>query len=176
MEYSGVGGKLIHEKNQKQKISWHCPFNPRSDVQQRPAIFIKHLHPKEGAWEGAEKVLSSCSIDSFSLIINIFPLPHVLFIEYATNPLFGERTLIPLFCTHLYRVRSKELCSVEQELRLHGKISSCYTLVLYLRTRGKSEKCALIAPVSLVRTVMSYWRMREGCLVTGVSPLSMRFA
>ncbi len=26
-EYSGAGGKLIHEKNQKQKISWHCPFN-----------------------------------------------------------------------------------------------------------------------------------------------------
>jgi hypothetical protein len=25
MEYSGAG-KLIHEKNQKQKISWHCPF------------------------------------------------------------------------------------------------------------------------------------------------------
>ncbi len=27
MEYSGAGGKLIHEKNPKQKISWHCPFN-----------------------------------------------------------------------------------------------------------------------------------------------------
>ncbi len=27
MEYSEAGGKLIHEKNQKQKISWHCPFN-----------------------------------------------------------------------------------------------------------------------------------------------------
>ncbi len=27
MEYSGAGGKLIHEKNQKQKISWHCPFD-----------------------------------------------------------------------------------------------------------------------------------------------------
>ncbi len=26
MEYSGAGGKLIHEKNQKQKISWYCPF------------------------------------------------------------------------------------------------------------------------------------------------------
>jgi hypothetical protein len=25
--YSGAGGKLIHEKNQKQQISWHCPFN-----------------------------------------------------------------------------------------------------------------------------------------------------
>ncbi len=26
MGYFGDGGKLIHEKNQKQKISWHCPF------------------------------------------------------------------------------------------------------------------------------------------------------
>ncbi len=26
LEYSGAGGKLIHEKNQKQKILWHCPF------------------------------------------------------------------------------------------------------------------------------------------------------
>jgi hypothetical protein len=30
MEYSGAGGKLIHEKNQKQKISWHCPFKLRN--------------------------------------------------------------------------------------------------------------------------------------------------
>ncbi len=27
MVYSGAWGNLIHEKNQKQKISWHCPFN-----------------------------------------------------------------------------------------------------------------------------------------------------
>ncbi len=26
MGYSGAGGKLIHKKNQKQKISCHCPF------------------------------------------------------------------------------------------------------------------------------------------------------
>ncbi len=26
LEYSGAGGKLIHEKNQKQKISWHRPY------------------------------------------------------------------------------------------------------------------------------------------------------
>ncbi len=31
MEYSGVGGKLIDEKNQKQKISWHCPFKLNID-------------------------------------------------------------------------------------------------------------------------------------------------
>jgi hypothetical protein len=26
MVYSGTWEKLIHEKNQKSKISWHCPF------------------------------------------------------------------------------------------------------------------------------------------------------
>jgi hypothetical protein len=26
MWYSGAGGKMINEKKQKQKISWHCPF------------------------------------------------------------------------------------------------------------------------------------------------------
>ncbi len=26
MGYSGAGGKLIHEKNQKQNILWNCPF------------------------------------------------------------------------------------------------------------------------------------------------------
>jgi hypothetical protein len=28
MGYSGALGKLIHEKNLKSKISWHCPFTP----------------------------------------------------------------------------------------------------------------------------------------------------
>ncbi len=32
MEYSGAGGKLIHEKNQKQKVSWHCPFKEAFDL------------------------------------------------------------------------------------------------------------------------------------------------
>ncbi len=27
MGYSGAGGKLIHEKTQNHKISWHCPSN-----------------------------------------------------------------------------------------------------------------------------------------------------
>ncbi len=29
MVYSGDWGKLIHEKNQKPKISWHCPFKSK---------------------------------------------------------------------------------------------------------------------------------------------------
>ncbi len=41
MKYSGAGGKLIHEKNQKQKISWHCPFNgPRYPFGQNAFYFF----------------------------------------------------------------------------------------------------------------------------------------
>jgi hypothetical protein len=33
MEYSaGAGGKMIQEKNHKQKISWHCPFKHRKNI------------------------------------------------------------------------------------------------------------------------------------------------
>ncbi len=38
MVYSGAWGKLIHEKNQKQKISWHCPF--KREVTQE--LFTSH--------------------------------------------------------------------------------------------------------------------------------------
>ncbi len=31
MLLSGAWGKVIHEKNLKQKISWHCPFKGRLD-------------------------------------------------------------------------------------------------------------------------------------------------
>jgi hypothetical protein len=34
MGYSGAGGKLIDEKNQKQKISWHCPFKSESHLEE----------------------------------------------------------------------------------------------------------------------------------------------
>ncbi len=30
--YSEAGGKLIHEQNKKQKISWHCPFTQRYET------------------------------------------------------------------------------------------------------------------------------------------------
>ncbi len=35
MGYSGAGGKLIHEKNQKQNISWHCPFKSTKYVKRK---------------------------------------------------------------------------------------------------------------------------------------------
>ena len=41
--YSGAWGKLIHEKNHKQKISWHCPFKL---AEAGPGIDINEI------WEG----------------------------------------------------------------------------------------------------------------------------
>ncbi len=39
MGYSGAGGKLIHKKNQKQQISWHCPFKEAFPFQRHLAGF-----------------------------------------------------------------------------------------------------------------------------------------
>ncbi len=44
MGYSGAGEKLIHEKNQKQKISWHCPF--KQIVVSDPYVFAP---PRSGS-------------------------------------------------------------------------------------------------------------------------------
>ncbi len=46
MGYSGAGGKLIHEKNQKQKISWHCPFKPNPHARwSSGTVFISLAFP-----------------------------------------------------------------------------------------------------------------------------------
>ncbi len=39
MQYSGAGEKLIHQKNQKQKISWHCPFKGAQAWDIRDRVF-----------------------------------------------------------------------------------------------------------------------------------------
>jgi hypothetical protein len=45
MGYSEAGGKLIHEKNLKSKISWHCPFKDSkirgSYLDQKFSTFVK---------------------------------------------------------------------------------------------------------------------------------------
>ncbi len=40
MEYSGAGGQPIYEKNQKQKISWHCPFKVVSLFLTSPPLYL----------------------------------------------------------------------------------------------------------------------------------------
>jgi hypothetical protein len=50
MVYSRAWEKLIHEKNPKQKISWHCPFNLRK----------LEFAAWGGLGEGREQILGSC--------------------------------------------------------------------------------------------------------------------
>jgi hypothetical protein len=47
MVHSGAWGKLIHEKNQKSKISWHCPFKS-TDLSLKVPISEHKL--KEAEW------------------------------------------------------------------------------------------------------------------------------
>ncbi len=52
MEYSGAAGKLIHEKNQKQKISWHCPFKDTVSWFKNDksfSVFLAKIVPKTAA-------------------------------------------------------------------------------------------------------------------------------
>ncbi len=76
-------------------------FNPSTCLHSYPEpIVIKPFHPKEGAWEGTEKVLSSRPIKS----------PHLLICTFYSYPLFcssnthltpciycREGTLVPSF-------------------------------------------------------------------------------
>ncbi len=32
MLFSGASGKMIHENNLKQNISWHCPFKSECEI------------------------------------------------------------------------------------------------------------------------------------------------
>ncbi len=45
MEYLRAWGKLIHEKKQKQKISWHCPFKEKniSYYEAVQTVHTKHM-------------------------------------------------------------------------------------------------------------------------------------
>ncbi len=101
----------------------HHPPRPRaarSHFAARVRSYMRLL-PKNRSlnmcWEGADHLLPQFAA-YLALVINIFPQPTVLFIEYTPNPLYLETGL--------------------RGLRRHGKISSCYTLGLYLRTQMKT--------------------------------------
>ena len=63
MGYSGAGGKLIHEKKQKQKISRHCPLKGREGTSTPQALITSEFYclvvspciAPEHSWALAEK-------------------------------------------------------------------------------------------------------------------------
>jgi hypothetical protein len=69
-------------------------------------IVIKPFHPKEGVWEGTEKVLSSCSINLPNLAYSYKHFcpsyKHFHFVHRVhSKPLYFERDFTSLFCVHI---------------------------------------------------------------------------
>ncbi len=77
MGYSGAGGKLIREKNQKQKILWHCPF--------KPGAWGKLIHDKNQnskiSWHCPFKWTPEQSGTKVRSIYNHFPIFHTFYRE-----------------------------------------------------------------------------------------------
>jgi hypothetical protein len=48
--YSGAWGKLIHEKNQKEKISRHCPFLMDLEIKTQSTLLYSMLHYRRYGW------------------------------------------------------------------------------------------------------------------------------
>ncbi len=74
LDYSGAGGKLIDVKNQKQKISWHCPFtsllSPEKILthglsENAATIFLKH-----------ERIRKTCTCTQWS--VTLFSITFIL--------------------------------------------------------------------------------------------------
>ncbi len=68
MLLSGAWGEVIHEKNLKQKISWHCPFNPFSYAK-------RHLRNIKGSEQREVKGLSKVANEKYmtwTVVIIIF--------------------------------------------------------------------------------------------------------
>ncbi len=72
MEYSGAGGKLTHKKNQKQKISWHCPFKGKG-LQDRIQINGQKLtFPMRKSWKHiGEIILLERYLQNFSAALSV---------------------------------------------------------------------------------------------------------
>jgi hypothetical protein len=85
--FSGAWGKMIHEKNLKQKISWHCPFQLILSVDVLSIIFCNEvsepslpwrpqvidLFPKECKWHAIREIPSPKNMTE---ALNSLPLWH----------------------------------------------------------------------------------------------------
>ncbi len=94
MVYWGAWGKLIYEKNQKQKILWHCPFNfpsewwsdwvatsGNSSTKDLPNAVAIHSVNKDGVdpsiiWRG-KRYLASTGIIPPSFASSVSALPNI---------------------------------------------------------------------------------------------------
>ncbi len=102
-------------------VTFWCTFHNDRKISQDPKV-MKKFQSIKGAWEGAENVPSSCSVFNqralYALVMNIFLLPPVLFIEYLKPPVFREGSLVPSFVYLLSWAAAHSPCEIKQGLVL----------------------------------------------------------
>ncbi len=85
MVYSHAWGKLIHEKNQKSKISWHCPFKGyaclylKNWVNRFSNIYCKSEWSGSGRWHTFRIGIGSWRLMFFWLLTRI-PTPYRVYL------------------------------------------------------------------------------------------------
>ncbi len=106
-EYSVAGGKLIHEKNQKQKISWPCPFKGKNTKKTDGRLHTGH----------GNTVLLHMVIGHLS-IIKLYP-PRKYFVDIPAGD--GNVTNLFLQCNEYQTDCSKALLPPLESLLLNGR-------------------------------------------------------
>ncbi len=111
MEYSGAGGKLIHEKNQMQKISWHCPFKhtmcPWRYSPVKIATITTTTKPRHPAILYIEPTYHVQDVDWFSVVLQLVSLKNLQVTISAFSP-FSFRQLLGLFIQRFVVQEEKE--------------------------------------------------------------------
>jgi hypothetical protein len=92
MGHSGAGGKLTHERNQKQKILWHCPFKTCVNCHSTQRV-LKLLAKKQycrGVLYSASSVLYITVTENCLSILLKIPVPKFKdLILTKTSPKLG---------------------------------------------------------------------------------------
>jgi hypothetical protein len=79
MLLSGAWKKMIHEKNLKQKISWHCPFKHNATKSVNRSILKKSRHIGFGVF-----IVRPCGLEPY--ILASLPEAKFLVTDWAIKP------------------------------------------------------------------------------------------
>jgi hypothetical protein len=137
------GGKIHPSSLDRDEGGCSITSRPQHDPLTPKPIVIKQFHPKEGAWKGTEKVLSQQllkQLAELALVINVFLLLPVLFIEYTLNPWYFERGHINTFSLEQRLIAP---CQIEQGLIIFFITTGPAELIHRRRNRYSPPLCFL---------------------------------
>ncbi len=141
MEYSGAGGKLMHEKNQKQKISWHCPFKLFWDPFERHWWFCS-ICPSIRSWliQSPDRTPSLWTYPSFQFLILIPKL----------------RNFSALYIGHIGLTVYRYLSSAESITVVKGSLARDFRLLVFHESVSPGSLSIPSVPFQIFKTIAGY--------------------